>query len=108
MKARGLTTRNHMRKAFLIAGALVLGAAAAEFQQNPDLASNNVGVAMMFQGKYPEARAAFVKAGNRLNEGIALLSARQAAEAERVLKEVLAREPRNIRAHYNLGLLQSE
>lgn len=81
---------------------------AAEFQSAPDPASNNLGVALMFQGKYPEARAAFAKAGNRLNEGIALLAARQSAEAEKIFKEVLAREPRSVRAHYNLGLLQRE
>jgi len=97
-----------MRKLLLIAGALALIATAAEFQANPDLASNNLGVALMFQGKYPEARAAFAKAGNRLNEGIALLAARQSAEAERILKDVAAREPRNIRAHYSLGLLYRE
>src|SRR5579871_3781343 len=102
-----------MRKLLLIAGALAaLAATAAELAQ-PDpagdkLAANNLGVALMFQGKYPEARAAFVKAGNRLNEGIALLAARQTPEAERALKEVAAREPRNIRAHFNLGLLHRE
>src|SRR5258706_9164036 len=101
-----------MRKLLLIASALALAAAAAEFQANsqgnPDPSTNNLGVALMFQGKYPEARAAFVKAGNRLNQGIALLAARQSAEAERILKEVLARQPRSIRAHYNLGLLHRE
>jgi len=80
-----------MRRLLLIAGALALAAAAAEFQGGPDLASNNLGVALMFQGKYPEARAAFAKAGNRLNEGIALLAARQTADAEKILQEGAAR-----------------
>ncbi len=96
-----------MRKLLLIAGALALLATRAELA-DPDLSANNLGVALMVQGKYPEARAAFVKAGNRLNEGIALLAARRTSEAERILREVLSREPRNIRAHYNLGLLQRE
>src|SRR5690242_6330350 len=96
-----------MRKLLLIAGLLALLSMAAE-QAEPDPSANNLGVALMFQGKYPEARAAFVKAGDRLNEGIALLAARQTAEAERILNEVVAREPRNIRAHYNLGLLYRE
>src|ERR1035438_7714681 len=102
-----------VRKLLVIAGALAaLAATAAELAQ-PDpasdkLAANNLGVALMFQGKYPEARAAFVKAGNRLNEGIALLAARQTTDAERALKEVATREPRNIRAHFNLGLLHRE
>ncbi len=97
-----------MRKFLLITGALALAAAAAEFQASPDLSANNLGVALMFQGKYPEARTEFAKAGNRLNEGIALLAARQTVEAEGIFKEVLARQPRNIRAHYNLGLLYRE
>jgi Flp pilus assembly protein TadD len=102
-----------MRKLLLIAGvAAALAATAAELVQpaptGDSLTANNLGVALMFQGKYPEARAAFVKAGNKLNEGIALLAARQSADAERVLKDVATREPRNIRAHFNLGLLHRE
>ena len=77
-----------MRKLLLPLAAAVLAAAAAEFQAKPDLpggnaVQNNLGVALMFQGKYREARAAFAKAGNRLNQGIALLAARQTGDAER-------------------------
>lgn len=97
-----------MRQLLLMAGALALAAAGAEFQARLDSSGNNLGTALMSQGKFTEARAEFAKAGNRLNEAIALLAARQSAEAERIFQEVLARAPRNIRAHYNLGLLHRE
>ncbi len=66
---------------------------------------NNIGVAYMFQGKYAEARQAFARAGNRVNGAIALLAQRRSEEAEKLFREVLAKDPHNIRAHYNLGLL---
>lgn len=91
-----------MRK--LLLPLLVVALLAANRQTDP-ARENNLGVAYMFQGKYTEARQAFARAGNRVNEGIALLALRRHAEAEKLFRAVLAKEPANIRAHYNLALL---
>lgn len=83
----------------LLLGTILLLPAAAP---QPDPArENNLGVAYMFQGKYAEARQAFVRGGNRLNEAIALMALRRNAEAEKLLQTLSG----NIRARYNLGLL---
>ena len=74
---------------------------------------NNLGVAYMGQQRLKQALLAFRRAEQlnakldiaRLNEGIALLNLQRFAEARRLLKAALEREPNNARAWYNLGLL---
>ena len=59
-----------MRKLLLLLVALL----PAAIPQTDPARDNNLGVAYMFQAKYAEAREAFARAGNRVNEGIALLA----------------------------------
>jgi Flp pilus assembly protein TadD len=74
---------------------------------------NNLGVAYMGQQRLAEALRAFRSSEQlspkldiaRLNQSIALLNLQRFAEARRVLKAVLERDPDNARAWYNLGLL---
>ena len=74
---------------------------------------NNLGVAYMGQQRLAEALRAFRRSEQlsaklgipRLNQAIALLNLQRFAEARRVLKAVLERDPDNARVWYNLGLL---
>ncbi|HEU5410069.1 MAG TPA: FG-GAP-like repeat-containing protein [Candidatus Acidoferrales bacterium] len=75
---------------------------------------NNLGVAYMNRQQQKSALAEFQKAYAldshlhvaRLNEGIALLNLQQFSQAESILKEAAARNAKNPRIWYNLGLLE--
>jgi tetratricopeptide (TPR) repeat protein len=75
---------------------------------------NNLGVAYMNRQQQKSALAEFEKAyaldphlyAARLNQAIALLSLGDFPEAESILNEAAAREPKNPRVWYNLGLLE--
>lgn len=75
---------------------------------------NNLGVAYMNRQQQKSALAEFEKAyaldphlyAARLNQAIALLSLGNFPEAQSILNEAAARQPKNPRVWYNLGLLQ--
>ncbi|MFZ0464449.1 MAG: FG-GAP-like repeat-containing protein [Candidatus Acidiferrales bacterium] len=75
---------------------------------------NNLGVAYMNRQQQKTALAEFKKAyaldpdryAARLNQAIALLNLQQFPEAQSILNEAAAREPKNPRVWYNLGLLE--
>ena len=74
---------------------------------------NNLGVAYMGQQRLQEALREFTRTEQldpklyvaRLNQAIALLNLQRFAEARRLLRSVVERDPDNARAWYNLGLL---
>ncbi|MGC2118784.1 MAG: FG-GAP-like repeat-containing protein [Candidatus Acidiferrales bacterium] len=76
---------------------------------------NNLGVAYMNRQRQKTALAEFQKAyaldphlyAARLNQAIALLNLQQFAETQSILNEAAAREPKNPRVWYNLGLLEN-
>ena len=81
-----------------------------------DVAANNRGVALMGRFEYEAAREAFADlierrpewVGARINLAIATLNRQEAGDEQAALAlidEVLAVEPRNLRAHYVAGLL---
>ncbi|HZH85435.1 MAG TPA: tetratricopeptide repeat protein, partial [Phototrophicaceae bacterium] len=75
---------------------------------------NNLGVAYMNRQQQKSALDEFQKAYSldphlyiaRLNEAIALLNLQQFSEAQSILKEAAARNAKNPRVWYNLGLLE--
>ena len=75
---------------------------------------NNLGVAYMNRQQQKSALAEFQKAYAldphlyiaRLNEAIALLNLQQFSEAQSILKEAAARDAKNPRVWYNLGLFE--
>lgn len=77
--------------------------------------ANDLGVAYMNRQQPKTALEEFRKAyaldphlyAARLNEAIALLNLQQFPEARSILNEAAAREPKNPRVWYNLGLLES-
>lgn len=76
---------------------------------------NNLGVAYMNRQQQKTALAEFKKAyaldphlyAARLNQAIALLNLQRFPEAQSILNEAAAREPKNPRVWYNLGLLEN-
>ena len=111
----------------VIAGALLLGLAAATLALQPQEKSartepekaaeavrlNNLGVAYMNQRRSEVALKNFEQAfaldpnllAARLNEGIALLVLQRLEPAEKILVEETERQPNNPRPWFNLGLL---
>ena len=81
----------------------------------PDLgnAHYNLGLVYRSQRRYPEALAAFERAGQHssaaesyLQRGLIYLQTDRSAEAQAVLQQALAINPRYAQAHYNLGIAQ--
>ena len=75
---------------------------------------NNLGVAYMNRQQQKTALAEFQKAYSldrdlhaaRLNQAIALLNLQQFTQAQSILNDVAAHDPKNPRVWYNLGLLE--
>jgi tetratricopeptide (TPR) repeat protein len=93
-----------------VSGQSVSGSVKTEAAQH-----NNLGVAYMNRQQQQSALAEFKKAYSldhalyaaRLNEAIALLNLQQFTAAQPILNDITARDPKNPRAWYNLGLLES-
>ncbi len=76
--------------------------------------ANNLGVAAMNQQKFDQALKAFQDASTsdgtltvaKVNQAISLLALQRYEPAQQLLETVVKAEPGNVRAWYNLGLLQ--
>lgn len=86
---------------------------AIAIQPNLGNAHHNLGLVYQSQRRYPEALAAFERAGqysaaaeSYLQRGLIYLQTDRSADAQAVLQQALAINPRYAQAHYNLGIAQ--